>query len=66
MTEDHEEDFRRIGSMVRDYVVIDGVTYAVLSGSFGGMTFVGRWVRDDYLKNRLPWLDLEQENNGPQ
>ncbi len=66
MTEDNEEDFRRIGSMVRDYVVIDGATYAVLSGSFGGMTFVGRWVRDGHLKNRLPWIDLEQENNGPQ
>jgi hypothetical protein len=65
MTEDNEEDFRRIGAMVRDYVVIDGVTYAVLSGSFGGMTFVGRWIRDSHLKERLPWIDIEQKENGP-
>jgi hypothetical protein len=58
MTEDNEEDFRRIGAMVREYVVIDGATYAVLSGSLGGMTFVGRWVRDNCLKERLPWIDL--------
>ena len=58
MTEDNEEDFRRIGSIIRDYVVIDGVTYAVLSGSFGGMTFVGRWIRDIHLKEKLPRIDL--------
>jgi hypothetical protein len=65
VTDEQEEDFRRIGSMVRDYVVVDGVTYAILSGSYGGMTFVGRWIRDIHLKDKLPWIDLQQENNGP-
>lgn len=65
MTEDHEEDFRHIGSMIRDYAVVDGVTYAILSGSFGGMTFVGRWIRDGHLTNKLPWIDIEQKENGP-
>jgi hypothetical protein len=65
VTEDNEEDFRRIGSMIRDYAVVDGVTYAILSGSYGGMTFVGRWIRDGHLTNKLPRIDLQQENNGP-
>jgi hypothetical protein len=66
MTDEQEEDFRKLGALIKKYALVNGKPFAVLSGDLAGMTFVGRWVRTDSINDwpeDASWADVVDMEN---
>lgn len=66
MTDEQEEDFRKVGALIKKYALVNGKPFAVLSGDLAGMTFVGRWIRTDSINDwpeDASWADVMDMEN---
>lgn len=66
MTDEQEEDFRKLGALIKKYVLVNGMPFAVLSGDLAGMTFVGRWVNTNLINDwpeDASWADVMDMEN---
>jgi hypothetical protein len=66
MTDEQEEDFRKLGALIKKYALVNGKPFAVLSGDLAGMTFVGRWVNTNSITDwpkDASWADVVDMEN---